>query len=126
MKNHNKETENATLGTIMDEAMAAVPRVAYYRDRVMIEGRKTFTYGLVICAAKGTPIFDDLVRNKPSQRTVPACQMRMRTVDETLRQTAWRMHDIGCQTTDPDLYLFATVDPTMIDYLESIMSDLPQ
>ena len=124
--NLNEEIENIKLGTIMDEAVAATPSVAYYRVRAMIEGHKTFTYGLVICAAKGTLIFDELARFNSTQRTVPACQMRMRTIGEALRQTAERMHDIGCQTTDPDLYLFATINPYTIDHLEIIMTDLPQ
>ena len=122
----NEEINSVPLGTIMDEAVAATPRIAYYRVRAMVEGHETFTCGLVICAAKGTSMYDELVSREPCRKTVPACQMRMRTIGATLRQTAGRMHDIGCLTTEPDLYLLATINPETIDFLESMMSDLPK
>lgn len=122
----NEKIDSVPLGTIMDEAVAATPRIAYYRVRAMAEGHETFTYGLVICAAKGSSMYDELVSREPSRKTVPACQMRMRTIGATLRQTAGRMHDIGCLTTEPDLYLLATINPETIDFLESMMSDLPK
>ena len=119
-----EELANVPLGEIMDEAVSAAPRIAYYRVRSKVPGHEVFTSGLVLCAAKGSPIYGDLVGRDPNKSTVPACQMRLRTVGATLRQTAGRMHDIGCLTTDPDLYLFSTVNPSTIDYLESLMADL--
>jgi len=127
MKSEVKDLEelaNVPLGEIMDEAVAAMPRIAYYRVRAKVPGHDMFTSGLVLCAAKGSPIYDDLVERDTGPSAVPACQMRLRTVGATLRQTAGRMHDIGCLTTEPDLYLFATVNPATIDYLESLMADL--
>ena len=120
----NDEIDNIPLGTIMDEAVDATPRIACYRVRAKIEGYEPFTDGLVICASKGTSMYDELVSREPSRKTIPACQMRTRTIGATLRQTAGRMHDIGCLTTAPDLYLFATINPATIDYLESMMEDL--
>lgn len=119
-----EELANVPLGEIMDEAVSAAPRIAYYRVRSKVPGHEVFTSGLVLCSAKGSPIYDDLVGRDSSPSTVPASQMRLRTVGATLRQTAGRMHDIGCLTTDPELYLFATVTPATIDYLESLMADL--
>ncbi len=119
-----EELESIPLGEIMDEAVAATPRIAYYRVRTKVPGHEVFTSGLVLCAAKGSPIYDDLAGRDTSPSAVPACQMRSRTVGATLRQTAGRMHDICCLTTDPELYIFASVNPATIDYLESLMADL--
>lgn len=124
--NLSEEIDSVLLGTIMDEAVAATPRISYYRARTKIEGQESFTYGLVICAAKGTSMYDELVSRESDRKTVSACEMRTRTLGATLRQTAIRMHDIGCITTEPNLYLFATINPATIDFLESMMVDLPK
>lgn len=128
MKNEKdlNEIESVPLGTIMDEAAAAIPRIAYYRVRAKPDGHEMFTYGLVLCAAKGSPVYDYLVERDQDRATVPASAMRLRTIGATLRQTAGRMHDIGCMTVDPELFLFATINPATIDYLESLMVDLPK
>lgn len=123
---YNEEIANVPLATIMDEAVASNPRIAYYRVRADAEDHERFTCGLVLCAAEGTIIYDKLVDREASTKTVPACQMRTRTIGETLRQTADRMHDIGCLTTDPELFLFATINPATIDFLENQLLDLNQ
>lgn len=119
-----EELASVPLGQIMDEAVAAVPRIAYYRIRTKAPGHDVFTSGLVLCAAKGAPFYDDIVGRDSQQSTVPASQMRMRTIGAALRQTAGRMHDICCLTTEPELCLFATVNPATIDHLESLMADI--
>lgn len=129
MKNsseHNEAIDNIPLSLIMDEAVSAIPRIGYYRVRAHVEGHEQFTYGLVLCAAKGTTLYDRMVERETVKKTVPASQMRSRTIGETLRQAAGRMHDIGCMTTEPELYLLATINPTTIDLLESLMSDLKE
>ena len=118
------ELDNMSLSILMDEAVSASPRISFYRIKTKVEGHEQFTSALILCAAKGSSLYDEAATNdKTNRKTVPASEMRMRTIGATIRQTALRMHDIGCLTTEPDLYLLATINPVTIDYLESIMED---
>ena len=43
-----EELANVPLGEIMDEAVAAAPRIAYYRVRSKVPGHEAFTFGIVL------------------------------------------------------------------------------
>lgn len=118
-----KSFENEPLGILMDEALQAVPNVAFVRWKCRVDEQEQITAGLILCAAKGSAFYDRAIAENPIVKKVPAVQMRERTIDSAFKQAALRKHDIACYTSDPDLYIIATINPPTIDCLENSMSD---
>ena len=118
------ELSTIPLGNIIDEALSSATRISFYRIKTKPNDKDIFTSALILCAAKGSSFYNEQKSISVSQKTIPACNMRMRTVKATLEQCAMRMSDISCFTTDPECFIMATIIPQTIDYIESLMENI--
>lgn len=109
--------KDEALGVLMDEAIAKFPKAAFFRMNASAPVRPETAIGLILCVMKGSPTYEYFAKNYPPTRYVPASGMRVRTIHATFMQAWMRQSDISCYTENPDSFIFATVNPEVVDYL---------
>ena len=105
------------LGVLMDEAVSIVPRCSFVRIRTIVRDAGECVTALVLCAAAETPVYKWFALQDKSSKRIPSATVRTQTIHEVIGHAFNHGCDISCYTTDPDLYLYVTLDPTKISRL---------